>query len=247
MQLSHLVVDFGNTFTKVASFETSEINFRLRIESSNKPAISNFFENISFCNSIIVSSVVNIESELENIIKSKCKHYYTFSYKLKFPFLNKYLTPETLGNDRLAAVCGAAKKFPKSTILIIDSGTCITYDILSNKQEYLGGSISPGIAMRFNSLNYFTEKLPLITFKNTFSLIGNSTENAIRSGVLNGLLYEVMGCIDAFSEQYKNLKIVLTGGDSNFFSENLKNSSIFVEPNLVLIGLHEILIYNVKK
>lgn len=247
MEQSFLVIDVGNTYTKIGSFKDSKLIFSIHFESADQSAISNYISQLPGCDSIIISSVIFIEEGLENLIKSRCKQFYKLSSTLKIPFYNKYKTSETLGNDRLAAVSGALKIFPASNVLIIDSGTCITYDLLTDKSEYLGGSISPGMAMRFKALHHFTGKLPLVKIAEMVSLIGDSTENSILSGVIHGVVYEVSGYISVYYERFQNLKVMLTGGDSNFISKNLKNNSIFVEPNLVLIGLNEILNCNVKK
>ena len=129
---------------------------------------------------------------------------------------------------------------------MIDAGTAITYDLVSEKNQFIGGNISPGLEMRFKALNHFTGKLPLVSYSDVFQPIGKNTIDAIRSGVQNGILYEIEQCIDAFNRNYQNLRIIMTGGDSNFFDKKL-NYSIFVHFNLTLIGLNRILEHNAKK
>ncbi len=161
----------------------------------------------------------------------------------KVPLINRYKTPETLGKDRLALAVGAVTKFPGENILAIDAGTTITYEFITNNNEYLGGAISPGIKMRFKALNNFTGKLPLITEIETDHLIGHDTKTSIQSGVLNGVIKEIDGIIDEYKNRFGALKVLVTGGDYIYFVKKLKNS-IFATPNLVLEGLNKILIFN---
>lgn len=162
------------------------------------------------------------------------------SNQLKFPFKNLYKSKNTLGQDRLALVSAAAFKFPKENVLIVDAGSCITYDFKNNNNEYLGGGISPGILMRFKSLNTFTSNLPLIDFDSIHQLIGNNTKNSINSGVINGTISEINGIIQQYCEEFKNIRIILTGGDSNFLLKRIKNS-IFADQNFLLVGLNKLL------
>jgi len=140
-------------------------------------------------------------------------------------------------------VVGAHNLFPDSNILVIDAGTAITYDLLTAEGTYLGGNISPGIEMRFKALNQFTGKLPKIEKADQNILFGKTTEQAIRAGVQNGVVYEIEGTINSFKDFYKNLKVIITGGDAEFFEKKLKNS-FFVSPNLTNLGLNRILEYN---
>jgi type III pantothenate kinase len=162
------------------------------------------------------------------------------SNQLKIPFKNLYKSKNTLGQDRLALVSAAAFNFPNENVLIVDVGSCITYDFKNNNNEYLGGGISPGISMRFKSLNTFTSNLPLIDFDNIHKLIGNNTKNSINSGVINGTISEINGIIQQYCEEFKNIRIILTGGDSNFLLKRIKNS-IFADQNFLLVGLNKLL------
>ena len=148
-----------------------------------------------------------------------------------------------MGVDRIALVSSAASQFPNKNVLIIDAGTCITYDFINEKGCYLGGAISPGIKMRYQSLHKFTKKLPLLETKLPENLIGGSTEECIHSGVVNGVINEIDSNIDSYRKKNKDLTIVLTGGDVNFLSNRLKNG-IFANPNFLLQGLNTILTYN---
>lgn len=156
------------------------------------------------------------------------------------------MTPETLGKDRLAAVIAASNIFPGSDLLVIDAGTAITYDFINKDREYHGGSISPGINMRFKALNTFTGRLPLIDPEPFDQLIGLNTHEAILSGVMNGARYEMNGIIEDYQLKFPHLKTILTGGDAIYFDKKLK-SNIFVSSNLVILGLKLILKYNFEK
>jgi type III pantothenate kinase len=133
--------------------------------------------------------------------------------------------------------------YPDNNVLIIDAGTCITYDFITNKNEYLGGAISPGIRMRYKGLNNLTANLPLLETKSPEDIIGSSTNSSIHSGVVNGVVNEIDGFINAYKEKYSYLTVILTGGDANFLSEQLK-SSIFANSNFLLEGLNYILEFN---
>ncbi|MCL4160212.1 UNVERIFIED_CONTAM: hypothetical protein GTU68_064981, partial [Idotea baltica] len=159
------------------------------------------------------------------------------------PFKNLYSTPKTLGIDRIALVCASVEQFPDKNVLIIDAGTCITFDFITNKNHYLGGAISPGIRMRYKSLHKFTANLPLLDTKKPKKSIGNSTANSMHSGVVQGVLFEIDGAIQKYKLKYPDLTVILTGGDTNFLSKQLK-SSIFANSNFLLEGLNYLLQYN---
>jgi type III pantothenate kinase len=165
------------------------------------------------------------------------------SNRLKFPFEIHYSTPQTLGHDRLANMAGAAVTMPLNDVLVIDFGTCITYSLLVNK-VFIGGSIAPGLRMRFRALHEFTGNLPLVQPNDLFpTLVGDSTHNSIMSGVQIASVLETDAMIDAYRNQYNTLQVVITGGDYSFFENSLK-SSIFAVPQLTQIGLHETLRIN---
>ena len=156
------------------------------------------------------------------------------------PFKNHYTTPETLGVDRMALVSAASKSFKKENVLIIDAGTCITYDFLNDENKYLGGAISPGVEMRYKSLHTFTAKLPLLKKKMPQSFFGDSTEDAIHVGVVISVLNEIEGFISNYQKEYPNLRVILTGGDAHFLRDRIKND-IFANSNFLLEGLNYIL------
>jgi len=163
------------------------------------------------------------------------------------PLINRYRTPDTLGYDRIAAAVGAYTIYPEKNVLVIDAGTAITYDLVTGGGEYMGGNISPGMAIRFKSLNKYTNRLPLLEPSiEEPPLLGSSTKEAIQSGVINGILFELDGFIGDVSRLHPELKVVLTGGDAKYFEGKLK-SSIFVDLNLNLIGLNRILEHNASE
>ncbi|MDY0200057.1 MAG: type III pantothenate kinase [Tenuifilaceae bacterium] len=236
-----LVVDIGNTLTKIAVFKGNHIEFCDKIAEVDPNAISNLIRKYDIERAII-SSVGEIKGCFDEFLSQQVPTL-TFSSQTPLPIKSCYKTSSTLGPDRLAAVVGASVLYENQNVLSIDSGTAITYDLITSGGEYLGGAISPGIDMRFKALNHFTAKLPLVSFNTKFPLIGDTTETSIKSGVLNGVIAEVDSYIDHVRGQYSPLVIVFTGGDSFFFDKNLKNS-IFVQSKLVLLGLNRILEYN---
>ena len=165
---------------------------------------------------------------------------------LRLPILNMYETKDSLGKDRLAAAVAGSAEFPGENVLIINAGSALTFDFVNDRGEYLGGSISPGMMMRFNALHTFTDKLPLLSYQETVSLVGTNTRESIVSGVINGIVAEIEGVSLQYQEFYPGLKIILSGGDLNYFDKRLK-ISIFAFPNIVIHGLQQILSFNVNK
>ena len=241
----NLVIDIGNTRIKAAIFDDSKMIEEYAADSSPlelTEMILNKYPDIQYA---IVSSVHEPESDFSGVLRKKVSKLIEVDDTTPVPITNLYQTPDTLGKDRLAALVGAYAIYPDSNVLIIDTGTAITYDFLDSGNRYSGGNISPGMEMRFKALNQYTRKLPKVSAKNTFPEMGFDTESSIISGVTNGILYEMNSYISIFIRKYKDLKIILTGGDANFFVKKLKKT-IFVIPNLVLIGLNHILQYNEK-
>ncbi|MEE9407124.1 MAG: type III pantothenate kinase [Polaribacter sp.] len=241
----NLIVDVGNTSVKVAVFELDRIVFSVVF---NKRIILSELKKIIKKYKIskgILSSVASISEKkvqkLQNLIKLT-----RVSSTTKVPFVNLYKTPTTLGVDRIALVSGAVKIYSNKNVLVIDAGTCITFDFVNSKKEYLGGAISPGINLRYKALNKFTAKLPLLDKKEINYFVGKSTEESMHSGVINGVTKELDGVILDYKEKYGDLTVVLTGGDTNFLSKQLK-SSIFANQNFLLQGLNQLLIFNENK
>ncbi|WP_300440378.1 type III pantothenate kinase [Christiangramia sp.] len=239
----NLVIDAGNTLVKTAVFQD---NMLLEKQVFKK---EDFFKNLKYIQKkfpeikeSILSNVTSLNSEFE---KALINSYVVtkLDNSIRLPFKNEYATPETLGKDRLALVAAAVYAYPQKNVLVIDTGTCITYDIKTTQEIYLGGAISPGLGMRFQSLHKFTENLPLIEPKPETELIGNSTESSILSGIINGIKMELKGVIECYNSQFEDLTVIFTGGDSQILSMPLKNS-IFANSNFLLEGLNFILEFN---
>jgi len=241
----NLVIDIGNTQIKIAVFDHTSLVYQDNIDPVKIISIlKNLVEKYAISD-VILSHVAKIDVGELNQMKSICK-ILVLNHKTKLPFINKYLTPSTLGVDRLALVAGAVNQFPKENVLVIDAGSCITYDFVNTRSEYFGGSISPGIEMRYKSVNSFTANLPLLDKTVELPEIGNSTDNAIHRGILNGVIQEIDGVIQQYKDINRKLTVVLTGGDTIFLAKNLK-SSIFAIPNFLLEGLNSILIHNLEE
>jgi type III pantothenate kinase len=234
----NLILDVGNSLLKIALFKKSELIQKIKFLENYKRNIEDIISKNNVTHSII-SNVGRIDDSIINILKEST-NLLLVSNQLKVPFKNLYKSKNTLGQDRLALVSAAAFNFPNENVLIVDVGSCITYDFKNNNNEYLGGGISPGISMRFKSLNTFTSNLPLIDFDSIHQLIGNNTKNSINSGVINGTISEINGIIHQYCEEFKNIRIILTGGDSNFLLKRIKNS-IFADQNFLLVGLNKLL------
>ncbi|MFT7352193.1 MAG: type III pantothenate kinase, partial [Flavobacterium sp.] len=233
------VIDLGNTFVKIAVFELDKLFFKKVADYSNwEKELQNIFQKYPKIKNIVACSVVN-RLQLEELAFLKEYKIHFISSQSHFPFINNYETPETLGIDRMVLAAGAVLKYPKQDCLIIDAGTCITYDFITSSGNYLGGAISPGIQLRYKSLHDYTAKLPLLEPEMPNNQIGRSTKNAIHSGVINGILYEIENHITAFSANKKNFIIILTGGDAVFLAKRLKNT-IFANSNFLLESLYHL-------
>ncbi len=244
--IMNLIVDIGNSIAKLAVFQQDEI---LKKTSADKLSlnknISEIFQLYPEIKKVVVSNVSSAKWELPPNLKNEVE-VIELSAETSLPFKNNYGTPKTLGNDRKALVAAAVKHYPKQNVLVIDAGTCITYDFKTAEDEYLGGGISPGLKMRFLALNNFTANLPLVEAGEGHELIGNSTSSSIISGVVNGTLMEIEGIINKYKENYTNLICIITGGDATFLSGNLKNG-IFANSNFLLEGLNYILEFNIDQ
>ena len=241
----NLIIDVGNTRVKAAVFEKDTV---VDVIVFDKRKILSEIKKITKKYNIFNGIMSNVGSISDFKLKKieKLLQITSVSSFTKVPFVNRYKTPKTLGVDRIALVAGAVCEFPNKNVLVIDAGTCITFDFVTSKKEYLGGAISPGIKMRFNSLNYYTANLPMLKKEKLNNFIGSSTNQCINSGVVNGVIQEIDGLINQYKKKYSDLTVVLTGGDTNFLSKQLK-SSIFANQNFLLQGLNKILIFNLDK
>ena len=239
----NLVIDAGNTQIKFAVFRQNNL---LHLEASPEAGFAEHvkavFEKYPNIERAIISSVGNLRDCAADIVSVFCE-VYILTARSKVPFKNSYATPQTLGPDRIALATAGFYHNPKGNTLVIDAGTCITYDMVNDRGEYLGGAISPGLYMRYNALHEFTERLPKLTPENILDFIGNATESSTHSGVVNGLCLEIDGVIQQYRTRFQDLTVILTGGDAQFLSKRLKNT-IFAHSNFLLEGLNQLLDYN---
>lgn len=245
--MSKLIIDRGNTLTKVAVFEGETLTAIHTISRRPVPELGRLVKSIPAVDRAIIASVADDADLLEEALKGVgISRVIRVRSGLLLPVRITYKTPDTLGADRIANVCGAQFRFPQQNCLVVDLGTCIKYDLITSDGSYPGGSISPGMGIRYRALHQFTGKLPLVeaSLPGEFpTLTGQSTTASLRSGVEQGVLAEVDGITGKYLEHYKELKIILTGGDHARFADQLK-SPIFVAPNLTLEGLRVILDHN---
>lgn len=239
----NLVIDAGNTKVKLAVFDKDTLLLKVKIAlsdfSSQLKIIFGDFPNIG---QAIVSSVGFLDKKDIQIVSLFCT-VHILDHSSRVPFKNSYATPQTLGVDRIALATAAFYDNPKANTLIIDAGTCVTYDMVNDYGEYLGGAISPGLTMRYRALNEQTSKLPRLDPEDIIDFIGNSTETGIHSGVINGICNEIDGVINQYNARFIDLTVILTGGDAQFLSKRLKNT-IFANSNFLLKGLNYLLEYN---
>ena len=241
----NLIVDVGNTFVKFAVFKDSllihKISFKLKAFKEQYKLTRQDFPELK---SSIISSVGRLSKTQIDIINDDLE-VLELNHKTNLAFQNLYKTKTTLGVDRIALASASVNQYPDDNVLIIDAGTCITYDFVTDKNEYLGGAISPGIRLRYEALHNLTANLPLLEKNQPKTITGNTTESSIHSGVVIGAVKEIDGVIDQYKEKYQDLTVILTGGDAKFLSNQLKNS-IFANSNFLLEGLNFILEFNSK-
>lgn len=238
-----LVIDIGNTKIKTAVFEQDTLIFKENFSIDIfLQGLKKIFKKNKTIEKTILSAVANVSEEVIAFLQNKTSLFFVTT-ETSFPFQNKYETPLTLGMDRKVLVTGAVLKYPNQNVLIIDAGTCITYDFVDADKNYFGGAISLGVEMRYKALNHFTAKLPLLKSEYPNSILGNSTNQSIHSGVVNGILYEMDGFINDYLRQYEHLTIILTGGDALFLAKRLKNP-IFANSNFLLESLNLLYQYN---
>ncbi|MBK9190252.1 MAG: type III pantothenate kinase [Crocinitomicaceae bacterium] len=240
----NLIIDQGNTATKIGFFETDELVRKETFKKADTVKIVNWLKENNFSGaSVIISSVVE---DLLDVSELYPDNYLELTSAVAVPLTLKYKTPETLGKDRLANAVGAWKLNPGKNSLVIDLGTCVKYDLINADGNYLGGAISPGLSMRYQALNKFTDRLPLLEPVKESSDIGTDTNSSIHTGIRTGLIHEIKGFIDRYSLDFTDLTIFMTGGDLQYFDKAFKNP-IFANPDLTLIGLNEILQHNIAR
>jgi len=238
----NLIIDIGNTLQKIAVFSNDEMVYCQSFPVISKTILVDIYNQFTLKYSII-SSVTDWDVEIEKFLKENTQMI-QYSHETKLPITLLYQNSGTLGLDRIANAVGAATLFPNKNVLSIQAGTCLVLDFVNQKGEYLGGSISPGMKMRFEALHEKTKKLPLLKAYSSYpGFQGNDTFHSIHCGVINGMRYEINGFIEDYSAKYENLTVLLTGGDANYLQKLIKNT-IFAASNVVMKGLNEIIKYN---
>jgi type III pantothenate kinase len=235
-------IDIGNNFIKIAQWNEKDIEIEYRL--SDLGSIEDIFKSSTI--SLAICSAVSGKQDDYQYLQRKFENikFYLVDSATTLPIQNLYQSPHSLGIDRLMAVVGANHIFPDSHILVIDAGTCITFDYINSKNEYIGGAISPGIHMRYQALHQFTKGLPLLNGIEKFSLIGTDTKSCIQSGVVNGALAEIKQTIEAYRYQTSPLKVIFSGGDAKYISQQIDGDDYFCNQQLVHYGLAKIASHN---
>jgi len=239
--MTELIIDAGNTHIKLAWFEGNQLVHKHILPTLEVHSLGGVVEQLPLPAACLISSVsvpaddikVQLPSQLPCVLLSP---------DLKLNFINAYQSPDTLGSDRLASMAAAAALQRNKAVMVIDAGSCITYDVLGADKVYRGGAISPGLRMRYEALAHFTSRLPLLSpasFPVPFT--GGNTSESIHAGILHSILFEIRGWIAHKEREIGELEVILTGGDAGYFGHQLKNTN-FVHPDFVLQGLHEILL-----
>ena len=232
-----LAIDIGNTRTKGTVYERDALVHEFAVvEKDWQKKVLSTLERFADITDLVVASVGKTQKDALKMFEHLAKVHFV-THESRFPFENKYATPQTLGIDRMVLASGSVLKFPGQNRLVIDAGTCITYDYTDAADNYLGGAISPGIRMRYEALHTFTARLPLLEREIPLDEIGNSTAFSIHSGVVNGVVNEIDGFIDSCRKRWPNFIIILTGGDSEFLAKRLKNT-IFANSNFLMESLN---------
>lgn len=245
----NLIVDIGNTRTKIAFFENNELVEKAILENGTLGELSAATAGLSIDGAILSATGLDTEG-VENFLNQQYP-FVRFDHTTPIPIKNKYKTPETLGKDRLAAVIAAKMMFPKDNCLVIDAGTCLTYNFVTANNMFIGGNITPGLTMRLKAMHHFTARLPEIERHTEgvefMDILGTTTETAVRIGAQVGVLAEVEGFVARFIRNFGKIKVVLTGGDGEFLMKHVVLSERYFERHLVLEGLNQILNFNLKK
>jgi type III pantothenate kinase len=236
----NLAIDIGNSLTKLGVFDEDKLIEKQTMEELSADALRKLVISKQISN-IVMAVSGKAKFRLRDIKVSGLQ--IELSANTPLPIVNSYKTPESLGKDRLAAMVGAYHLFPGESSLVIDAGTCITIDMITYSGSYLGGNISPGIDLRLKGMYAFTAALPLVERMDHENVLGSTTAEAMQNGAMLGVLYELEGYIEVLTKEFGSINIILTGGDAEYFAGQLKRQ-IFVEPEIILIGLNKILSFN---
>ncbi len=240
----NLIIDIGNTRTKLAIYKDDQLQVKEIWDDWELYDLKKFLKKHDEIQRIAISSVSFVWEDVNRYLRNNY-FFLNLTETTPLPIQNNYQTPDTLGKDRLAAVVGAHAYYPDDNCLVIDAGTCITYDLITKEGVFLGGNISPGIDIRLKGMHSFTARLPLLKRAEVDKDIGYSTKSAMLIGAMTGAVMEIQGFIDHYEAQFSPFKVIFTGGSANYFEKKIKNR-LFVHPNLVLKGLNKILNYNVS-
>ncbi len=238
-----IAIDVGNSQVKVGFFEGSILQHKQVVETAK--ALQALIEQFNPKHGII-GQVGTAPFAVAEVLEYYALPWQEFTHTVPVPLKNAYQTPDTLGVDRMAAAVGAWACYGEIPMLIVDLGTCVTYEYVRGGVVYEGGAISPGLAMRFKAMAHFTAKLPLLQLDAVPEVLGKSTAACMESGAFHGLRFEIEGMIEFFKNQEEDLRVILTGGDAKIFESSLK-ANIFVNQNLILAGLNAILLFNVRE
>ena len=241
----NLVVDIGNTLLKLAVFDGGRLVAQQCVGELREETFAGLLGGARAARAVVASTRGEAPAIVE-AVRRHTDHLLEFTPATPVPIGNAYLTPATLGRDRLAAAVGAATLYPRRNALIVDFGTAVTLDFVSADGVFRGGCISPGMAMRFRALHEYTAALPLCDATDSAELLGRTTDEAVRLGVMNSLAFEIEGYIARMQGEIEDLCVIFTGGDTNFFAKRIKNT-IFANCNLVFWGLNRILEYNASE
>lgn len=241
-----LIIDLGNTAQKYYFFDGKSLTDMIILPGApDGDTLQRIVGRNRKISAAILSSVICTDQKFIDALESHCP-LVIFDHNTPIPVLNQYETPATLGSDRLAAAVGGYTMFPMDVVLVIEAGTCIKYELV-NQGVYLGGIISPGIAMQARAMHTFTGKLPLVHPDPAMEipLTGVTTQGTLLSGIVNATRASMEGIIGRYRNEYGEITIILSGGDLNYFDKRLKYSN-FARPNIVAVGLNEILDFNEK-
>lgn len=241
----NLVLDFGNTSHKAGIFDGDELVRLERYDRLNLTKLKDLLAGFPQVRDGIASSVVHFPAGTKKFLQHHLHFFVELTSRTPLPLINRYKTPGTLGRDRLACAVAASRLFQGVPSLVINAGTCITYDLVSAQNEYLGGAITPGLQMRLRAMHTFTRKLPLLELQDPGNLTGIDTRESMLSGAVHGAVAEVTGIVGKYRKTYPNLQVILSGGDMEYLDKLLK-IRIFALPNIVMVGLKHILEYNLQ-
>lgn len=238
----NLAIDIGNTRIKTGVFDRNELVEAQVFDQIDQGSWQSLINKYGVTHVIVSSTAEEVDS---NLLQTPGV-FLRLSSMTPVPIENGYRTPETLGQDRLAGMVAASWIHPDSNVLVIDAGTCVTYDFLDATGKYLGGNIAPGLDMRYKAMHHFTQRLPSVERGDTGTLLGGTTQEALQNGGLMGILMELAGYIEILKNKYQSVHTLLTGGDAQYLADHL-NTGLNVQPHLILIGLNQILQFNVAK